>query len=65
VVSLAGMHKYAKARTSLHSEYYRLSDMLIIDKICMRLAASDAPAALKLRVVKPVNKVNIQNRVEY
>jgi hypothetical protein len=42
MVSLVGMHKSAKVRTSLHSEHYRLSAMLFHQKIHMCLAASGA-----------------------
>jgi hypothetical protein len=48
-----------KLITSLHSESYRLSGMLIHHAIRMRLAASDVLFAVKRRAVEPANKVKI------
>jgi hypothetical protein len=57
MVSLAGIHKYAKVRTSLHSESYQPSGMLIHRQILY--AARNTLAAMKRRIVGLVNKVKI------
>jgi hypothetical protein len=58
MVSLAGIHKYAKVRTSLHSERHRPSAMLI-DWQNLYAPRSKRPTGRREAQSRAVNKVKI------